>query len=111
MPLLGFMVMRDKIERGEKRQTIRLARKYPIKVGDKLYLYWKLRTKECQRILPKEDYPAPVCTESLRLPWRVLVQMPDIAERDGFHSSYAFLDFFRTRYRPFPETLFDVIRW
>ncbi len=38
------------IESGQKRQTIRVERKNPIKVGDKLYLFSGLRTKYCYRI-------------------------------------------------------------
>jgi len=38
------------IESGEKRQTIRKARKHPIKVGETLYLYAGLRTKYVRKI-------------------------------------------------------------
>lgn len=49
MPLLNFEYrFADKIESGEKRQTIRAPRKYPIKAGDKLYLYY-----DTQLIIPK----------------------------------------------------------
>jgi len=50
MPLLGFTVFKDKILDGSKKQTIRKLRKIPIKKGDKLYLYWKLRTKQCEKL-------------------------------------------------------------
>ena len=33
----------DLIIKGEKTQTIRKPRKRPFKVGDTLYLYWKMR--------------------------------------------------------------------
>jgi len=50
--LLGFQKQFvDKILSGEKRQTIRARRKYPIKVGDKLQLYYGLRTKQCKKIM------------------------------------------------------------
>ena len=48
MPALSFTVMRDKLLNGTKSQTIRKRRKTPLKVGDKLYIYWKMRTKECK---------------------------------------------------------------
>jgi len=50
--LLGFQKQFvDKILSGEKRQTIRAKRKYPIKVNDKLQLYYGLRTKQCKKIM------------------------------------------------------------
>jgi hypothetical protein len=50
MPLLSFSVLRDLIETGKKKQTIRLPRKSPLKVGDKLYLYWKCRTPFTEKL-------------------------------------------------------------
>jgi hypothetical protein len=50
MPLLGFTVLKDKLLDGSKTQTIRLPRKRPLAVGDKLYIYWKPRTKECAKL-------------------------------------------------------------
>ena len=44
------------IQDGSKRQTIRSKRKYQAKKGDKLYLYFGMRTKWCKKI--KES----VCT-------------------------------------------------
>ena len=50
MPLLGFTKLKQKLLDGTKTQTIRKPRKHPIKKGDKLYIYWKLRTKECEKL-------------------------------------------------------------
>ena len=50
MPLLGFTKLLDKLLDGSKTQTIRRPRKHPIKVGDTLFIYWKLRTKECKKL-------------------------------------------------------------
>lgn len=50
MPLLGFTKLKSKLLDGTKTQTIRKPRKHPLKVGDKLYIYWMLRTKECQKL-------------------------------------------------------------
>ena len=50
MPLLGFTKLKDKLLDGTKTQTIRKPRKHPLKVGDKLFVYWKLRTKECEKL-------------------------------------------------------------
>lgn len=53
MPLLGFQKQfADKVESGEKRQTIRAYRKdgRDPKVGDTLYLYTGLRTKGSRKL-------------------------------------------------------------
>lgn len=62
MALLGFSKFKEKIEDGTKRRTIRRIRKHPktgepnpIRVGEKLYLYWHLRRPDCQRLRAKED--------------------------------------------------------
>lgn len=56
MPLLNFELrFAGLIESGEKRQTIRAQRKYPIKAGDKLYLYTGVRTKNCRKLKTKFD--------------------------------------------------------
>jgi len=50
MPLIGFTKLKEKLLDGSKTQTIRKPRKHPIKVGDKLFIYWKLRTKSCEKL-------------------------------------------------------------
>lgn len=51
MPALNFQKQfADKVESGEKRQTIRAMRKRPFKTGDKLYLYYGMRTKSCRKL-------------------------------------------------------------
>jgi hypothetical protein len=50
MPLLGFSVLKEKLLAGSKTQTIRLPRKRPLKVGDKLYIYWHPRQKDCEKL-------------------------------------------------------------
>jgi hypothetical protein len=50
MPALNFTVFIDKILSGEKSQTIRRKRKYPIKKGDKLYLYTRMMYKDCRKL-------------------------------------------------------------
>jgi len=47
---LGFTKFKGKLLDGSKKQTIRKPRKNPIKPADKLYIYWKLRTKECKKL-------------------------------------------------------------
>jgi len=51
MPALNFQNrFADQVESGQKRQTIRLQRKRPIVVNDKLYLYTGMRTKHCRKL-------------------------------------------------------------
>lgn len=50
MPLLGFSKLKDKLLNGSKTQTIRKPRKRPFKLGDKLYIYWHLRQRDCEKL-------------------------------------------------------------
>jgi hypothetical protein len=51
MVLLGFTVFKEKLLDGTKTQTIRLPRKkHPFKVGDELQVYWRPRTKQCEKL-------------------------------------------------------------
>lgn len=76
MPLLGFTKLKDKLLDGSKTQTIRRPRKYPFKVGDKLYIYWKLRTKQCEKL------GEAVITKIVRK--RLLALTHEDAIKDGF---------------------------
>ena len=105
MPILGFTVFKDKILDGEKCQTIRKARKVPIKVGGMLYIYWKLRTKQCEMLRVVK------CTEVLRLKFSDFCDDEDIARKDGFENATQMKEWFVKRYNPRPDDLFDIIRW
>lgn len=51
MPALNFQArFASLVAQGIKRQTIRATRKRPIRVGDTLYLYTGMRTKQCQKL-------------------------------------------------------------
>jgi len=50
MVLLGFTKLKEKLLDGSKTQTIRKPRKHPFEVGDRLQIYWKLRTKQCEKL-------------------------------------------------------------
>ncbi len=47
---ISFSVFKDKILSGAKRQTIRAIRKNPIKEGEKLYMWWKQRSSEREKL-------------------------------------------------------------
>ena len=51
MPLLSFSVKYAEINDGSKTQTIRLPRKKNnIRIGDAVYIWWKSRTKQGEKI-------------------------------------------------------------
>lgn len=128
MPLLGFSIFREKIQDGTKKQTIRKMRKYPIKKGDKLYLWWN------QSNTQREKLGEAICTEAMTIQihseywvgkqrpllyrwigkdgnlWeRVpIAEIMEIAKRDGFNGEDDFLAFFTQR--PLPD-VFQLIRW
>ncbi|MBD2039221.1 hypothetical protein [Microcoleus sp. FACHB-672] len=101
MPLISFSVFKDKILSGEKLQTIRELRKYPIKPGDTLYLWWKSRTPEreflgeaiCTEVLPVE-----ILGSSLTVDGNLIDSLEEktkFAKDDGFESFSDFLKFFK----------------
>lgn len=46
MPLMSFSTLKSALQLGNKRQTTRLPRKRPLKVGDTLHVYFKSRAKK-----------------------------------------------------------------
>jgi hypothetical protein len=117
MPLLGFTMFRDKILSGEKDQTIRKLRKHPIKVGDKLHLYWKLRTKQCEKL------GEGICTEIFLLhisPSAFIIgdqrlsspELETLARLDGFASFYDLVVALQKMHHIDTESgFFQVVRW
>ena len=103
MPLLGFTKLLDKLLDGSKTQTIRRIRKHPIKVGDKLYIYWKLRTKQCQKL--GEGIATKI----------VQKQFCEINDKDavldGFNNLHELIIAFEEMHEPRHDTLFDIITW
>ena len=124
MPLLGFQKQfAPLVESGEKRQTVRAYRKdgRNPKVGDRLYLYTGLRTKQCRKLgeaIAKSvkvigiDEPM-FCEDESPIEIVPLVLLPreahDLAIRDGFSDLDEMLSFFdKTHGLPFKGLL---IRW
>jgi len=121
-------MFRDPILSGRKRQTIRKLRKYPIMVGDRLHLYWKLRTKDCEKL------GEAICTETFFLRighdksgkvWMLMAGIPnpkkglilieghmfDIAKRDGFDSVEAMISALEKMHGDLHNSVFQVVRW
>lgn len=120
MALLGYQSWKaDKVESGECRQTIRARRVNRIKVGETLYHYRGLRTRQARKILES------VCTETFSLcaievgkdkrwVWMDVTrkQFEEIAVRDGFNGCFEMTEWFQKNHKMkkgFAQ--FDVIRW
>ena len=111
MPAYNFKKKFAKlVESGEKRQTIRKARKRPTVVGDPLYLYTGMRTKECRKLLETtccRVIPIHICYDHIILQteekqavvyyWDT-VEAKKIVKDDGFENWGEFIDFFREAY-------------
>lgn len=118
MPALNFKKeFAPKVERREKRQTIRALRKdgRNPRPGQTLYLYTGMRTKYCKKldevicksvesIIINYDF-----TVMIRDEWLNVWQEKELAKNDGFNSYGDFIDFFRkTHGLPFYGLL---IKW
>lgn len=58
---------------GTKRQTVRMQRKRPPRVGEQLQLYVGMRTKQCRKIMPD-----PICTEVCLIMITVNADAPEL---------------------------------
>ncbi len=110
MPLLGFKKRYvEPIQAGTKIHTFRVDRKIPVKVGDALYLYCGLRTKNCFRILPPDTRSLPIrcvrvepmtITEfSVKIRGKIIFseQCNELARNDGFANFEEMFQFFKDR--------------
>ena len=136
MALLGHTMFRDELLTGKKRQTIRKLRKHPIMVGDRLHLYWKLRTKECRKLgeaicrdfffitiqklgnaIRIDRYLGPVESEYSGFSSFVTLtdhQMLDLAKRDGFRDVAGMVEVLSMLHGKAVldgKTFFQVVRW
>jgi len=123
MTALSFSVFKDKILDGSKTQTIRKARKRPIKVGDQLQLYWQQRTKDCELLLSAKCITlatVEIHEDCLMIDWDIPTkgnaelffyarEMNEFATLDGFKDWDAMQDWFGKIHRlPFKGVL---IQW
>lgn len=122
MPAYNFQAQfAPKVAAGQKRQTIRKCRKRPTVVGDILYLYRGMRTKEAKLLLVQE------CKEVIQIIiHRDTVEFPDdlrgsryitlpallddFARQDGFRNFAAMRDWFMRTYKKLPFTG-EIIQW
>lgn len=127
MPALSFKEQFvPLIESGAKRQTIR-SRKHPLKVGDRLYLYTGMRTKNCTKIAESiciETQAFELCMYKLGIAPTVKIdgspitfqQLNDLAVADGFRNKYELTNFFVDSPKAVREGVFttfsgQIIKW
>jgi hypothetical protein len=104
MPLLSFSVFKNRLLNGSKTQTIRLPRKRPLKVGDKLFIYWKCRTKETEKL------GEGIITDIKHLHLHEITG--NLVTKDGFLNKLHLDIFFVQKYGHRASFyLFDVITW
>ena len=96
------------IPEGLKDQTIRRPRKNPIRVGDRLTLYWKQRTPVHLKEVHLIAYA--VCIETFPLKYSQFAYDNTIARRDGLAHSREFKAWFGDP-ALHGEEIFDIIRW
>ena len=114
MALLGFSVLKDKLLSHEKCQTIRVPRKIPFKLGEKVYIYWHLRQKDCTKL------GEGIITSIVR---KKFISLTDTdAELDGFTTGPGLTDTALTNLRyallklheataTFQDSEFDIVTW
>ena len=107
-----------KVESGQKTQTIRKIRKYPTRVGQKIYLWTGLRTKRARRLgigMIEAVIPFELINEN-KFKAENTFFYPEyfsngkrLAEKDGFEDWDSFVRFFEVHYGlPFEGV---IIRW
>lgn len=126
MPLLGFTVFKEKVKEGTKKQTIRKLRKHPIKEGNKLYLYWHTRQKDCEKLgeaICSESYKISMSIDqgnlcvlregTLGAGWCRLSydEMYRLALDDGFAGVADMAMWFKKTHSNLDGEAFQVIRW
>ena len=106
MVAISFSVFKEKIIDDTKKQTIRQPRKHPIKVDDKLQLYWKLRTKETE--LLKEV----ICREIIHIEFGDISFDDGISKDDGFDNCFEMRNFFYSKYPKIEDNdELVIIKW
>ena len=109
MVLISFSVSKEEVRNGIKEMTIRKLRKRPIKELDLLHLYWKSRTKECEKL--KEAR----CLFEFKLTWKQITLLKHrnlLAHLDNFTDWYAMEKWFHETHGEeiYSET-FQIICW
>ena len=102
MVALSFLLFKDKLLSQTKTQTIRRRRKYPIRVGHQLQIYWKQRSsKESEKLFDAECVKVQSIMinshhQEVYLDNTILSaeEIEHLAALDGFENSEDFFDYF-----------------
>lgn len=111
MPALNFKKeFVDAVRKQQKCQTIRATRKRPVQVGDTLYLYTGMRTKECEKIgevVCKSVSDVEITDVGVMINDQYLTpsEVYRLAIADGFESVESFIKFFKKPFRG------QLIKW
>ena len=111
---ISFSVFREKILDGSKRQTIRAVRKNPIKEGETLYMWWKQRSPEREKLGEAKCVRVTrifIHRDSFVMP-HILGQLPEILDSfaiaDGFDNWQQLIEFFENAHGlPFEGVLIE----
>ena len=105
MPILSFSSNDIDVITGKKTRTIRKAWKTPLKVGDRLYCYWNLVSKEKMKIF--EAFVTGIET----VPFSEIRDNDELAVEEGFKNSKDMLKEFKKMYggRIDPNDEFQII--
>lgn len=108
MPAISFSTLKDKLLSGEKKQTIRPARTdywLRFKKGDRVVGYWKMRTKECEKLFESKLSENPFIITMMDFDNELMIQ-------DGFENIINGLyDWFIPHYGWDKDMKFVVLRW
>ena len=105
MPILSFSSNDIDVITGKKTRTIRKAWKTPLKVGDRLYCYWNLVSKEKMKIFEA------FVTKIEDIPFEDIKDNDELAVEEGFKDSKDMLREFKKMYggRINPNENFQII--
>jgi hypothetical protein len=113
---LSFSVFKKKILDGSKRQTIRSVRKNPIKEGETLYIWWKQRSPEREKLgeasCTKVSDIIIIRDEVVNVSEQIIINkdnLDNFAIADGFSNWQKLVEFFESTHGlPFTGVL---IKW
>ena len=105
MPILSFGSQNINIITGKKRMTIRKLWKNPLKVGDRLYCYWNLVSKEKKKIFEAK------VTDIKLIKFKDLKNNDKLAQEEGYENSKEMVKEFKKMYvKPLKdEDVFQII--
>ena len=105
MPILSFSSNDIDVITGKKTRTIRKAWKTPLKIGDRLYCYWNLVSKEKMKIFEA------FVTGVEAISFEDIKDNDELAREEGFSDSKEMLKEFKKMYggRIKDDELFQII--